>query len=264
MNAYLYMIKIKLLLAFTYKYDFFVSLLHKVILLFATVFFWKAAYNGIDSVASVNEQQMLIYTVISVIMSGFIGANSVEWIIQGKIRTGNVALDFIKPVNVFLMYFSEDVGGTVTSFFQAAVPIFICSSLFIIIPLPVSLLNFTLFLLSFILGYIISWMISAIFGLFYFWVINMGPLGIAKDYIISIISGAFIPIWFFPQGVQTVLKFLPFIYIYQHPLGIYIGRTPVEEALFGIIIQVFWCLALGISFNLLKKKVESNILIQGG
>lgn len=210
MNAYLYMIKIKFLLALNYKFEFFISLFSRFVLLFATTFFWKAAYSGLGTVGMVDEKQMLTYNVISIIMSG-IFAISIEGSIRSRVRMGDVAVDFIKPVNIFLMYFSEDAGNVVTGIIQSAVPVFICSSLFIIVPLPSSFLNLILFLVSTAFSYMILWLISAIFGLFYFWLIDMGPIGSIKNYLIQILSGAFIPIWFFPQGMQTFLKYLPLV-----------------------------------------------------
>lgn len=110
----------------------------------------------------------------------------------------------------------------------------------------------------------ILWLISAVFGLLYFWFIDLGPLGGIKNYLIQILSGSFIPIWFFPQGLQSFLKFLPFIYIYQHPIGIYIGRTPLDEAISGIVIQVIWAAAFVVLFDRMRKNIEGNILVQGG
>jgi len=262
-RAYSYMIKIKLLLALSYRFEFFTALFSRFILLFVMAFFWKAAYNGLDVVEMVNERQMLTYSVISMIMSGVFSI-SVESSIRNRVRKGDVAVDFIKPVNIFLMYLSEDVGSSVTEIVKTAIPVLICSALFIVIPAPSSFLNFILFLASSLLSYSILWLISAIFGLFYFWVIDLGPIGAVKDYLIAILSGAFIPIWFFPQTIQTILKYLPFTYTYQHPLKIYIGRATVEEALIGMGIQLLWVLIFFVSFKLLKKRVEKNILVQGG
>lgn len=200
---------------------------------------------------------------MSIILNGIFSV-TIEGNIRGRVRMGNVAVDFIKPVNIFAMYFSEDVGNMVTSIIQSAVPVFICSMLFIVAPFPSSALNLFLFLLSSVFSFIILWLISAVFGLLYFWFINLGPLGGIKNYLIQILSGSFIPVWFFTQGLQTFLKFLPFIYIYQHPIGIYIGRTPFNEAISGIVIQEIWAAAFVVLFDRMRKNIEGNILVQGG
>ena len=65
MKSYIYMIKIKILLSLAYKSEIYIRFISYVILLFSTVYFWKAAFKGIENVAGINEQQILIYTVMS-------------------------------------------------------------------------------------------------------------------------------------------------------------------------------------------------------
>ena len=263
LNPYLYMIKIKLLLAFNYRAEVWFGLFSKVVLLFASVFFWKAAYMNIDMVASVDEQQMIVYSILSICLSALFTV-SVEGNIRSRVRMGNVAIDFIKPIKVFWMYFSEDVGNCITSFAQTVVPILILSAIFIVPPMPASFLYLLLFLLSSVFSFIILWFMSALFGLLYFWLIDLGPLGSIKDYIIMILSGSFVPVWLFPEPIRIVLNFLPFIYTYQHPLSIYIGKISYTEAIFGIGVQLFWVIIFMGIFYVLKQRVEKNIMVQGG
>ena len=257
------MIKIKLLLAMTYRFEFFIGLLSQFFLLFATTFFWRAAYSGLGVVGDVSQGQMLTYNVIAIIMAGVFKIE-IEGSIRDKVRRGNVAVDFIKPVNVFMMYLSEDIGAMLTNIVRVAAPILLCSALFITVPAPASAARFALFLVSSVFSYMILWLSSAIFGLFYFWVIEMGPIGTIKDYLIRILSGSFIPIWFFPDIVQNILKFLPFIYIYQHPIGIYIGRTPMPEAMAGMGVQLLWIMLFALLFAVLERRMTKNIQVQGG
>ncbi|MEA4833079.1 MAG: ABC-2 family transporter protein [Oscillospiraceae bacterium] len=262
-HPYLYMIKIKILLALNYRYEVLFSLISKLLLLCASVFFWKAAYHNLNTVSAVNENQMIVYSVFSIILSSLFSM-SVEGNIRSRVRKGNIAVDYIKPIEIFKMYFCEDLGNSVTAFLQTVIPVLAVSALFIVKPLPASPLNFLLFLISACFSYGILWLMSAMFGLLYFWFIDIGPLGSIKDYIILILSGSFIPVWLYPQQIQSVLKFLPFIYTYQHPLSIYIGKISLTQALYGMLIQVIWIFAFLLLFSFLKNKVEKNILVQGG
>ena len=263
-GPYVYMTKIRLLLSMTYRSDFFISLIAQVMLLFVSAFFWRAAYSGgAGSVASVNERQMLVYSVMAIVLSNLFTV-TVENNVRGKVRKGDIAVDYIKPVDVFLIYFSEDLGNMITSLAQRVAPVLLCSALFIVAPLPKSAFHFVLFLCSAILSFLLLWIISALFGLLYFKVIDMGPLGSVKDYLIKILAGTFVPIWFFPSVVQKVLNFLPFIYTYQLPLSIYIGRSSIPEALRGMGVQAFWVLLFGTLFFFCKGRVEKNLFVQGG
>ena len=79
-----------------------------------------------------------------------------------------------------------------------------------------------------------------------------------------ILSGSFVPVWLFPEPIRIVLNFLPFIYTYQHPLSIYIGKISYTEAIFGIGVQLFWVIIFMGIFYVLKQRVEKNIMVQGG
>ncbi|MDE6588862.1 MAG: hypothetical protein K2K53_00655, partial [Oscillospiraceae bacterium] len=61
-----------------------------------------------------------------------------------------------------------------------------------------------------------------------------------------------------------VLELLPFMNIYQLPLGIYIGQYGMEEIAFRTGLQLFWCVALWLVFDVLQKKASAMVLIQGG
>jgi len=262
-RPYLYVVKIRVLLAMTYRFEVIISVLTSIIVMLVTALVWRTAFSGIDQVAGVNETQMLKYSIMAIILAG-IYSFSIEDNMRQKIRNGNVSVDYIKPVKVFLMYFLEDVGGSTVYFFQKAIPILITASLIVVVPLPASLPGFMLFLLSAALSYLIMWYISAIFALLYFKAINLGPLGAVKNHLILILSGSFVPIWFFPEYIQRVLQFLPFIYIYQLPLGIFVGRYLLHEAITGMAIQAVWCTFFMLAFLFYGKRVTNNLLIQGG
>jgi len=263
MSPFGYIIKIRLLLSITYRAEVFAAIASRLVLILASAFLWKAAYSGVDQVAGVDQLRMLRYTVMSGVL-GSLFVFSIEGEVRQKIRMGNIAVDFIKPVNIFKLYFMQDIGNLLSAVFQRAVPVLIFSALFITAPLPSSALNLVLFLISAAVSYIILWHISALTGLLYFKVFNLGPLSNIKDYVISILSGSLIPIWFFPEPLQQILRFFPFIYIYQLPLGIFIGRSSLSDAVFGMAIQAIWAILFALLFRYCSRRVEKSVLIQGG
>jgi len=73
-----------------------------------------------------------------------------------------------------------------------------------------------------------------------------------------------VPLWFFPQNLQYLFKFLPFVYIYQLPLSIYIGKLGFGDLGRQMGIQLIWLLVLYVVFKVIQKTVLSNIIVQGG
>lgn len=263
MKAYLFVAKIRIQSALAYRFNVISTILIQCLLMFAMSCFWKAAYSGTGVVSGVGEQDMLTYTTISVIMGNLL-TMGVEGRIEGSVRTGSVALDMLKPVNIYGIYLAEDLGDMFVALFQIAIPLLMIGAAMFGFPAPASFGCFILFLLSFSIGYLINWILAGLLGMCAFKVISMGPIRNVKGFIMKLLSGSVIPLWFFPEGIRAFLEFLPFVNIYQLPLGIYIGRYSYGEMLRLTVLQLFWCMALWMIFRVTQKKAAAAVLIQGG
>lgn len=263
LSAYLYMIKIRILISLTYRFEAISAIAMQFILLLVNSMIWRVLYANNQVVQDTTLNQMLIYTVMSIFLTCFY-STGVEGRIRSGIRDGNVAVDYIKPVNLYGLYFSEDIGQIVVNFLLKGLPILIFGSIFVSIPVPSSFLSLCLFVVSAVFSFLILWFIAAIFGIFNFWLIDIGPIGMVKDHIINFLSGAVIPIWFFPSFVQDIMNYTPFVYIYQTPISFFIEKTPVSDAWRILAIQAIWCLVFYILFRLCKKKAFGRLIVQGG
>ena len=261
--AYLYIAKTRILVNLAYRFEVFSAILTNFILMISTVFFWKVAYNGINEVSGVNLEQMITYSIITALL-GTLFIFNVENVVIERIREGDIAVDFIKPVNVFGIYFAQDIGNIVSSFIQRSLPLLLFAVIFIKPPLPKSFLHFAVFLACSFLSFFILWFLSAIIGVLAFWVIDFGPMGFVKDVIVKILSGSIIPIWFFPEHFQSVLRYLPFIYTFQLPAGVYIGKIGLREAANSMLIQLLWVLLLFSLFYFMQRKAKKKLVSQGG
>jgi len=231
--------------------------------MFATSFFWKALYSNSDTVMGVGVQEMLTYTIISALMSIFLTTKVEDRVIE-SVRQGSVAMDMMKPINLFGIYFAEDLGYLTSLLFQNAIPIIVIGSLFITIPRPASWYHFLAFLGSFLMSFFINWFLSAIFAMWAFSILNMNPLVQAKRHIIRLLSGSIVPIWFFPSWLAKILNCLPFVYIYQLPLDLYIGKGTPASMLPRLAIQFAWLMILAAAFAILQKRVLRKVMVQGG
>ncbi len=262
-NAYKYIYKTRIQKSLAYRFDVFAGIVFQCIVMFAASYFWKALYAGTESAQGVPINDMLTYTVISAVMSVFLSPNVERRVIE-SVRQGTVATDMLKPIRLFGVYFFEDLGYLTSLIFQNAVPILLIASVCIIVPKPASLEAFLLFLLSFVVSFMINWLFSAIFAMWAFTAIEMDPMIQVKRHLVRLLSGSIIPIWFFPNWLSGILRFLPFVYIYQLPLELYIGKGSIAEQLPKMGIQLLWLLILLAVFLTLEKRVLRRVLVQGG
>ena len=263
MKSYFFISKIKIQTALAYRFNVISTILIQCLIMYAMSCFWIAAYDGTQTVAGVSQQDMITYTTISVIIGNLLTIG-VQRRIENGVRTGSVALDMLKPVCIYGIYLAEDIGDAIAALFQKAVPLALVGTLLFGAPKPASLLHFILFLFSFVIGYLINWILAALLGLCAFKTLKLGPLANVKGFIMKLLSGSIFPLWFFPVGFRKVLELLPFMYIYQLPLGIYIGQYTMEEIAFRTGLQLFWCAVLWLLFDVLQKKMAAAVLVQGG
>jgi len=229
----------------------------------ASVYLWNSAFAEQEVLEGLYLQQMVTYAVLAVVVSTLF-TTGVENQISNGVYSGSIATFFLRPVRMFGMFFSDDMGSLVASIFLRTLPALIVGILFFRMRAPESAAALALALISVTFSFIIVWLISAIVGLFTFWAMNLGNLSYLKNVIISIFSGRLIPLWFFPQRAQDVFRFLPFQYTYQAPIAIYIGQTGADEAVFVIFIQIIWVALLFILMNLIWRRARKRVMVQGG
>lgn len=246
-----------------YRFEVWTYMIMQGLMMVAIGFFWQAVYGDTTTAHGVTGQDMITYTVVSTLISSmfFMG---VEDRISDAVKTGSIATDMIKPINLFSLYLAEDIGNLIICFFRSTIPLFIVAVLIFGLPVPASPLHFLVFLLSFVLSYGINWAFSAIFAMIAFSAISLGPAFSVKYHFVNLLSGAIIPIWFFPDWLQTAVQCLPFVYIFQSPLSIYIGKYDIPECLRMVGVQAIWFVGLSVAFYFAQKRATKRVLVQGG
>ena len=260
---YLYIIRIRLLASLAYRFEVFTRLGVNAVLLFATVFIWQAAYRGVDSAAGVNERQMTTYAILAVLVQAVFSYN-VQNTLRQRIRRGEIATDFLKPVHLLGFWLSEDLGTALSSLVMYLPPLLLVGAACFLLPLPASPAALILFLPSVLLSYAILWLMSALVGMISFWAAELGNMGVVKEAVVGALSGQLVPLWFFPDWMQQISRFLPFQYIYQVPLGIFIGRTGPEEAAAAMGVQAIWLAGFAALLALLWNRARRKLIVQGG
>jgi len=262
-KAYFYVYKVQILKALAYKFNVYGNVIMQTIIMIASAFFWKALFSNSEIMNGVTVDTMLTYTVVSSLVSVLLSTN-VEWRITMSVRKGTIAVDMMRPVNVFKVFFAENLGYVTALFFQNFLPILLIGSLIIKFPVPASVEDGLLFCVSMVMAFYINWYISVIFGMWAFKVIEMSALIQVKKHLIRLLSGSMIPLWFFPPWLQRILECLPFAYIYQMPISIFVGKYTRESLEKGLLIQFIWLVVLYLVKSYLEKNVTKSVMIQGG
>lgn len=250
--------------AAAYRFDAWTRILGNVMMLFMWGFIWYALYRGKGSVESVSFHSMLSYILVSQALQGIHSAGTPLWEIQERVRTGDIAMEMLKPYDYPLRMLFTDLGSIFFYFLTAVLPLYTVIFLIFRPELPSTLLQWGFFVLSAFLGYLIRYSIELTFGLFTFWLVETGGVEDIFYFSISLFSGSVVPLWFFPDWLEPVARYLPFQGIYFVPNSIFVGQLTGQALLFALLTQVAWFVVCYTILRFVWAKASRKIVIQGG
>jgi ABC-2 type transport system permease protein len=245
-----------------YKVQYFMGLFNALLGLFIGVAIWRAAYGGSDMIEGISKQQMVTYAVLGVLMRTMLTMN--EYLIDSKIRTGEIAVDLLKPYKFLGYVLSVIIGDMLFNLWTKVLPVLIVSILIFHLALPADPAAAMLFLLSLLLGFLVLYGFNLIFWLSAFWVHQTWSIMTIKNAVILLVSGATIPLWFMPHALATAFAYLPFKDIYFTPLAIYLGQVQGDSILMAFVAQLCWIIVLHGFAMLLWNRAQTKLVIQGG
>ncbi len=247
-----------------FRASFVVVFLGNLVYLTIMYFLWRSIYNsaGTDVVSGMTFSDTLIYLVLATALYNFMEMYLV-WQMGRNIQTGQIVLDLLKPME-FRSYMLWSLSGSfVMQFFMTFLPTFI-----IICLMTESIhfgLNLVLFIISVVMAVIINYNIDFIVGTICLYTQSIWGINIMKQVIVLLLSGATIPIAFFPEPFKTITYYLPFRSIYNSPLTILINDQMASgEIISTLALQLFWCVAAALIGRLFWSISLRKITVNGG
>lgn len=193
------------------------------------------------------------------------------WMLENEIfdqiKNGNIAYEMCRPVKIYHMWFARSVANRLSKAVLRCLPI-LAAAAFLPEPygmrLPVSMEAAVVFAVSMVLGLMVTVAFCMLVYVLTFFTIS--PEGIRMVAIsgMEFLSGAIIPLPFFPDRVRMILELLPCASMQNVPLRVYSGNLAGMEAVWALSLQGFWVVLLIALGNLLMKLAEKKITVQGG
>ena len=250
----------------TYRLPLFIRLFSRVMGLFIQVSIWTALYKGAAEVSSnagpISLQDMIVYSILSTAISVFV-ANDAMGEIIGRIRSGQIALDLLKPVRFKSWQMCIVIGSNISSIVLELIPVLLIGVLLFGFRAP-PLVDSLFFLVALINGLLINFLLSYTLGLLALWYVEVWQLGSLMQNLIRLFSGAWIPLWFFPNSLVVISDFLPFKYIYFVPTSIFLSKSDPTASVLLILQQFLWIIGLTLVEKFVWRKAVRKLVVQGG
>jgi len=242
-----------------------VMIFGNLLYLIVVYFLWKAIFasSGTDVVNGMTFSDTLIYLVLATALFNFMEMYTV-WEIGRNIQSGKIVLDLLKPMEYRRYLFWSYSGTFVTQFFFTFLPTFIVVAIVTHGAITFGF-NLVFFVISVIMAVTINYSIDFLVGTICLYTESIWGINIMKQVIVLLLSGATIPIAFFPEPLKTIVYYLPFQSIYNAPLTLLLNGNPKPDTiLITLGTQLIWCVVMLVLSKLFWKVSLRQITVNGG
>ena len=262
---YLALTRVGMMEKLHYRLGTFVTLFGNLIYLVLIYFLWKAIYasSGSDVVNGMTLNDTLVYLVLATALFNFLEVFLV-WDMSREIQSGSIVLKLLKPMNFRSYSFWSYIGENIMSFILTFLPTFIIINILTNGSIALGI-NLLFFAVSVIMALILNFSIDMIVATICLYTESTWGLNMVKECIVLLLSGASIPLAFFPEALRKIVHFLPFRCIYDTPLNVLLqkqGYTLGTGIGLTLSLQLVWCIALTalgcVFWNFSLKKITVN------
>jgi ABC-2 type transport system permease protein len=246
-----------------YRSGFIFTILNNLAYMGIAFYLWRSIYQGREVLKGLTFNQTFLY--ITVASSLFVLLKTwTDWEISFQITEGSIIMSLVKPISFQLAMMAQSLGFSLMNFISVSLP----SILFLIFVFRIQInvgVGFFFFPVALVFSFLLNTTIDYIIGLTSFYTESIWGISSTKEIIISFLSGMLIPLQFFPDAIQNVLKFLPFQAMYHLPLMMLTSpdKKPTDYlAMLGI--QAFWAVVVFAFARFYYKRAIRVLRVSGG
>jgi ABC-2 type transport system permease protein len=264
MRKYLHVAKMSFHVGFIYRAHFFFSALGNMLYMVFIYFLWKAVYgNSASTLHGMTFEQVFLYLAFAASVL-VLFKSYMEYEISDQVLTGKLVMQLLKPLDYQVLMIFRQAGFMLFNALVVTVPTFFV--LCIIFGRNMHLgVNVLFFLVALGMAFITSVIIDFIVGCISFYTESIWGISLAKEAFVMFLSGAMVPIPFFPEVMQHVIAWLPFKGIYNVPLSILTDNSmTVASYCSGIGVQCVWVVVLYLLSRAFFSRASRQVTVNGG
>lgn len=244
-----------------YRLNWGMHIFGTVVSVFMQISLWSSLLINRDSV--VDMDYMLGYILLSAMIQALIMRGTVIDKVNHEVRTGQIAMNMIKPMRFKWYIFCDSLGGGLFALLIQYLPVTIVMTIVYDAYKVWKGLDLW-FVFSVILGVYLYFALSYCFALTSFWWGQTNHLGRLLNDIVDFFSGMIIPVLLFPEGLLGISRCLPFQYIYYTPISMILNQLTLNEKIVSISVQIGWCILFTVLGDYVEQKGMYKLQVQGG
>lgn len=181
-----------------------------------------------------------------------------------RIRTGDIAVDLARPLDLQARWLAEDLGRALYSALARAPAPLLVGALTVGLAMPSALAPYLLGATSLVLAVIISFGCRFLVSLTAFWLVEVR--GVIGTYVAvsNVLCGLLVPVAWFPPWLDLLARATPFPSMLQAPIDVLTGRSAGTQALGVLAVQGLWVAVLLLAGRLVLRRATRKLVVQGG
>ncbi|MFB6438734.1 ABC transporter permease [Streptomyces sp. NPDC056411] len=184
--------------------------------------------------------------------------------LQERIRTGDVVVDLYRPADLQLWWLSAELGRAGLQLIGRGVVPLAVGALCFPLALPGNAATWGFFLLSVLLGVVVSFALRYLVALAAFWLLDGSGLALIASLAAMFLSGMLLPLRVFPGGLGEVVQLLPWAAVLQVPADVLLGARSGGGLVRGLLFQAGWGVALLALGRVVQSAATRKVVVHGG
>ncbi|MEV8330716.1 ABC transporter permease [Streptomyces niveus] len=181
-----------------------------------------------------------------------------------RIRTGDVAIDLYRPVDLQLWWMASDLGRAGFHLLGRGIVPMALGALAFDLAVPTRPTVWLAFLFSVFLGVVVSFAVRYLVALSAFWLLDGAGVGQIAFLAGLFFSGMLLPLTLFPGALGEIARALPWSSLLQVPADVFLERHTGWGLLGAFAFQAGWAAALLALGRLLQSVATRRVVVQGG
>lgn len=263
MNSYLAILRGSYMVGMIYRFGFVFTVLGNIVYMGVSYYLWRSIYAGAETLRGLTFDETFLYVALGSAVFILLKTYA-DWYISYEIREGIIAIRLTKPLDFQLYALFSTLGSALMNLTAITVPTLLILGLVFRVTPSIGP-GLVLFPISLLLAFFVNFSFDYFIGLLAFYTESTWGLSMTKEILVAVLSGALIPLQFFPDALQRVLLLLPFQAIYYSPLMMISKPNVGWETLFPVLaVQLFWALVLFAATRLFYNQAVKVLRVSGG
>lgn len=245
---------------FIYRGSLGALLLSSLVLIALQYLVWRSAFHGSESRSGVTFTQVVLYAVLARLWVFILPGFRIAADFEKRTRDGSIVRDLMYPASFVGMWLAKAIGRSAGWFLFIAVPLLVGAVAWIRPDLHAAVIAPAV--ISAVFGYLIAFCLAGFVGLSSLFLRRADGLNELRDALSAVLGGSLVPLVFYPAAVAGAIRFLPFVYVYYVPVGLFSGMQELgwrDTAIGGA-----WALGLLVALVLSVRAARTRLVLDGG